>query len=186
MRKKAAREVLEALYESTYTDAVAQYCTAFGTLNHIEDAFTKIYLEVYKHLLRLKKSTSEQTKDYFDKVFCEYISANSDDEQNQNPPDENSKFNTTDITKVLSTEFDISEKEFFESMLNKKIYSYVMTKPIFVRKVFLLFFYCGYTIERISVTLNCKHEIVTSSIYTLLTEIQNSFLKNKITEIQGN
>ena len=180
MKKTQVMQYFDSMYDSTYDDAIAFIIGMTGELDNIETILTETYLEIYTYLSKAKIVNSDEIQKYFIDTLkakiCKYSSKREDEYKVK------AKIRRTlnSVQKMLLTEFEIEQDEFFESRFHKKIHSFISSKPALIRKVFLLYFYCNYDIEKIAALLQIETNEVTHITYTLLKEIRDTFLKHLI------
>lgn len=181
MKKKDAEKNFELLYESTYQEAIAYIICATGSLDNAENILSDLYYEMHKYFLKHSLFTQEDVKKHYISKLKETISKyDLAEEAEEYIITAKNRRTINSVDKILGTGLDISDNELFESMLNKKIYSYIMNKPLEVRRIFLLYFYCNYSPNQISELLGCEESDVTHIIYAILKEVRDAFLKNRI------
>jgi RNA polymerase sigma factor (sigma-70 family) len=184
MKKKEAGEKLEQLYNSTYDDAIAYIAAATGTLDKAEEILTETYFEIYKYFISSKVFNNADMQEYFFKTIRKSIEAHS--EFSKETIEVRAKIRRTmnSVEKMLNTELDIEIADFFKANMNKEIYAYIMKSPAPIRRIFLLYFYCGYDAERIATLLQMQVNEVSHLLYTLLKDLRDGFLKGYITKVE--
>lgn len=187
MKKSEATAKFNQLYDLTYDNALAYSIESTGSLDTAEDILADTYSAIYKRLLNMKEFDIENIRNYFftclknsvkkyyvkraDKeVLYEDIAASFDGDCQ------------SFIDALLNTEINITEKQAVDSLLIKKINDFISHKEEIHRKAFILRFYYGYPLRKISKLLNVPGTTINNYIYRLLEEIRNNFLDEYITK----
>lgn len=178
MVKKIADEKFNSFFDSTYDDAVAYVAGMTGTFDIVEKVLSKTYARLYRYLRLAKEFDRENMEKFFLKILKDNTSAYIPELQDK-PLRNFSKSLPKDPEEVLKEELDITESEFLGLHKNMIIHSYIMSYPADERKIYILYFYCSYTPEKISELLSLDEEYIKSCITLLLTEIKEKFFKAK-------
>ncbi len=176
MKRKLADKYFNALYDATYDDAVAYIIGKSGDAAVAKDVLFDTYSCVYDYL-RNKDDfyDDELTETFFDnlkKAMKKHITTN----EESTPL--NILSNMQKINEIVESEFELSEKDATENMLDKKAHSFVMQKSTVERRAFILYFYEGHSTNRISQILNIPEQQVCGHIQSVLLEIRNNFLSS--------
>ena len=185
MRKNEVDKIFEALYESTYDDAVAYIGGSTGNLAIMEDLLFSLYSQMYEFLLNSKIYDENLIKGKYIETLKNIIAPHLTDDTNIEITSKR-KRTINSVEKNLETEFYISETDLFESEIIDEIIKFISGEPSFVQKIFILYFYCNYDAKNISELLSAEENDVTHIIYALLKEIRDTYLKNKITKPEVN
>ncbi len=186
MKKSEAIKNFDILYDSTYNDAIAFIAGKTGSLDNVEKILSVTYSEMYRYFLKCNSCSKNEIEITFLKALKESMKNYLPQEKDDFCIDSKIRKTQKSVDKLLETDFDISETDFLESKLNKKIYSFVMNKHITKRKIFILYFYCNYNAKQIANLLETEDDTVTHILFTLLKEIRDSFLKTSILKSEDN
>ena len=181
MKNSDAIKLLDALYDSTYDDALAYIAGKTGNLNSAEAILIDTYTEVYKAI----KSTKNINPDKINNLLVDKLKTATRNHQTTNAEELYIDFSTFDeksIERILSTEFDLDTNKLENTLLLKKVNGYISKLPTFQQKSFVLHFYIGYSINQISHLLGESEEKITSSIGTTLNSIIINFLEEHISK----
>ena len=177
MRIREAFENLDLLYDSTFDEAVAFIVYETGKTEIAEEILTKTYYSMLEYFLKTNEFEPSDIQVMFLDTLKKNLSGFVQNESCANVPKAHNDISISLLNDLIDTDFEISEKEFKKVKLSKKIYKFISDKPSYIRKIFLLYFHCGYTIKTIAITLKLSEEDVISSLYSLLGEIKEKFLK---------
>ena len=175
MHKKTADEKFNMLYHSTFDDAVAYVTGITGSFDIVEKVLTKTYGKLYCYL-RKEKNYDQETAEFkflglLKELTSDHIIQTEDSLRNF------SKQSPLPADEIMKQELDITESEFLTSHKNKKIHSYIMSYPKNERKIYILYFYCSYSTDKIASLLNYDQEYIENCISHLLVEIKDKFFK---------
>lgn len=185
MRKSIATLEFNRIFDATYDEALAFVSGKTGNIALADDILTDTYTAVYS---RLRKMNAYDLQ-YIHEFFLDYLKHSTNEHMISSDyvvstltttTDSNSISSTNLVDSILTTELSINEKDVTESLLLKKINAFVLQKDGIERKIFVLHFYCGYTLDQVSQLLEIPVYKINDQIYGLLTEIKNNFLNEYI------
>ena len=178
MRKKLAKEYFTEIYNATFDDAVTYILGKTGNPDILSTVLFYTYSELFIFLKKQRLYIEEQTSDFFydclNDTLGEFAPTETAPSRTINPASKE------DIDKLLDTDIDLTDQKAFDDLLIKKSHSFLLQKNATERKVFVLYFYKGFDVRRISGLLGMDPDIVCGCIKNLLEEIKTSFLANYI------
>lgn len=181
MKKKEAINKFTSLYDATYDDAIAYTIGRTGSVDILSDVLKYTYNRLYQQLLKLKKYNLDEIKSNFFSYLNEAISKfDTSEKTHSDTVHTDMQYSSPDD--FLNIELNISDDKAKELLLHKKIQSYIKTCSDTEKKVFYMFFYCGYEIEQISKLLNLQENQTTNLICTILNYIKSNFLEEYISQ----
>ncbi len=180
MRKKQAEKFFKQIYDATFDDAVTYIYGKTGDLDIVNTVLFYTYNELYLFLKKQRIYIDEITSDFFyeclNDMIAEFCEEKTPEFREINPSDQQH------LDKLLDVEFDLNDEVVNERMIVKKVHSYLMQKNVLERKIFLLYFFKGFDVRRISGLLGVNPDKVYGCLCTLLKEIKSNFLANYLTK----
>lgn len=187
MKRTEATAKFNQLYDLTYDNALAYSVESTGCLETAEDILAETYSAIYKRLLNMKEFDIENIRGYFftclkNSVKKYYIKKPEKEILYEDIASANDSDCQSFIDTILNTEINITEKQAADSMLIEKVNKYISGKEELQRKAFILRFYYGYPLRKISELLDVPATTLNNYIYRLLVEIRKNFLDEYITK----
>lgn len=178
MRKKLAKKYFTEIYEATFDDAITYILGKTGNPNILSKVLFYTYSELFIFLKKQRLYIEEQTSDFFydclNDMLSEFTPAESTPSRTIEPA------TAEQVDALLDIDIDVTDESAIDNLLVKKSHSFLLQKNALERKVFVLYFYKGFDVRRISGLLGVNPDIVCGCICTLLEEIKTNFLANYI------
>ncbi len=178
MRKAIAEQYFKEMYESTFDDSITYIFGKTGNPDLLNDVLFNAYSALFLFIKKQKYFIEEQVSNFFYNCINDMLNEFA-------PPDtisprEIEGAQKQEVDELLDIEFDIDDEQAIDNLLIKKAHSYILQKSALERKIFVLYFYKGYEVRRISGLLGVDADIVYGCVATLLKEIKDNFLASYI------
>ena len=185
MKKTEATARFNRLYDLIYDNALAYAVESTGNPETAEDILADTYSALYRRLLNSREFDIENIRNYFftclkNSVKKYYVKRVDSELLYEDIAAADGSDCQPFIDLLLNTEINITEKQAADSLLIKKINKYIIQKGEIQSKAFILRFYYGYPLEKISELLNVPRTTLNNYIYRLLDEIRKNFLDEYI------
>ncbi|MBE6572844.1 MAG: sigma-70 family RNA polymerase sigma factor [Ruminococcaceae bacterium] len=163
------------IYDKTYKNTLIHITSKCSNIHDIEDILQETYTELYRTLLRkgidyvqaperlvIKISNRKIYKHYSLKEKIQGISLNTSNE------------NDAEIINFIPDDLIIEDAICTKEALDS-IRAFVLSKPLIVQKIFLLYYSYNLTIPRIALLLCVNESYVKNKLYRTLKEIKNLY-----------
>lgn len=176
MKKAELNQKFDAFYQRTYRSAMV-YCLAkTGDFINCEDLLTDAYLAVYKKFAKSSKEPLKEPERVLSTALKNSVS-NYWEKHRKDLKLSVTEEKRTDYETLLQTELDLTEDMVVRKMLQEDIVEFVSTRPVLMRRAFVLRFYLDRSIEETAAELKVSVSDVCRCLYGLLQEIRENFLE---------
>ena len=180
MKKKDAIRYFNDFYDMTYNDAMTFIAGKAGDTDIATDVLTDTYASVFSHLQKQKEYSESAVADEF------YRALNAAIERYKRRYTETlhdaKASDGSLLAELCERTLDLDEQTARDDMLIKKAHSYVLQCGSTERKTFILYFYEGYTAQRIAKLLGIDESEVFGYLERTVSGIQNNFLAKYVTK----
>lgn len=178
MKKNDAVRHFNDFYDTTYNDAMTFIAGKAGDTDIAPDVLTDTYTAVFALMQKQKEYDGAAVADEF------YRALNNAIERHKRRPTEASHgTHASDgvmLSELCGRVLDLNEQAAHDDMLIKKAHSYVLQCDSTDRKAFILYFYEGYTAQKIAELLGITEGEVFGHLESTVSGIQHNFLAKYI------
>ena len=178
MKRQLAEEIFNQIYDQTFHEVFGFILAKTGDIASTPSILKSSYAELYKKLLRLRKDTIENKRNFLFKLVRQqvekYNKTISKSEKFDLKKSKN-KIRESRLLNELDTDFPKPKNREELSALLSEIIKTVSTKPVMQQRAFMFYFLYDYSVADIAAALSISKSETLQYIYSLTREINNTY-----------
>ncbi len=175
MDRSERKKRFDDFYQKTYQASMVRVLTKTGDFLNAEDLLAEAYYSVYRLFMKDKKGEMKSPERCLAESLKKVLSAYGAKHRKEWSVECSEE--SRSLRELLSVELELDAEEISRRMLSEDILEFVSSRPLLLRRAFVLYLYFSCSLEEIAAELKCSVSEAEQYLCMILGQIKDEFLE---------